>query len=179
MATFPLHTAARGFVGWLRQKVGGVSPDETSRVLTPVVDIAKLYGTVRLYSAFAAGVIPQANWTAGAVFRGVRVPPNARWLVHSIGVATVNGAGMIAPAVFGEQPLDDILPIIAHNSDQRAVGPYVTALGATPVAATAVSFGDPFMLEPGCAVGFVIDGTATAIADVDVRLNVGVTVYPV
>lgn len=176
MPTFRLHTAAPGFVGWLKQQVGGVSPDETDRVLRPTIDVSRLYG--RLKQLSGQFTFPLANWTGTGFIPCVGVRGNQRWQIQAITVSTLHGTGTIHCGVQHEQRGDGSVVMFTPRA-YRALGRGGIAGPATLQQATASYEAElGFIVEPGCNIGLLFSGATVATADVEVNFSVAYLELP-
>lgn len=103
-APIKLQSYPRGFLGWLKQRIGGQAPNEVATILQPTIDAGRLYRDLRSDRQVVA-FDPTANTST----TGWTVPSDQRWELVSLSCSidipgpAASVVSLIAQSPTGEQ----------------------------------------------------------------------------
>jgi len=98
-----LQTYPRGFLGWLRQRIGGAAPDQVATILQPTIDAGILYREL-ITDRQTVSFDPTPN----TLTTGWTVPSDQRWELRSMSCAIeIPGPAAAVVALTGRSPTDE------------------------------------------------------------------------
>lgn len=139
-----LQSYPRGYLGWLRQRIGGAAPDQVATVLQPTIDAGKLYRELR---ADRQSITYSQAVNSSAV--GWIVPSNERWELMTLSVFL--DIPTVSTAVCA-------LACFSPTGENFFVSPPLFAANASAITRTQginATLLPNWLLDPGTSIGVV------------------------